>query len=442
MSSQSICDPDPSSGGTAPRTRRARRWKVLAAALAVSSLVAAACGDDSGSGDSTATTAATAAPGASAAVAADSTLKALTIGFINQEAGSVGTYPETKVAIQAAVDYINKELGGVDKHPIKLDTCATDGTVASSQKCAEQMVNDKVLFVTGGLDNNMQAWYPVLDPAGIPVIGGIPVAGADFNAKNGSFFVGGGATSYPGLAAYVLKFLPNAKKVGVLANDTPGAAAALPLVRKPLEAAGVQVTDVKVPASQADWLAPFASVKNMDAVLVLVGSANCISLAKARLSQQSTVPMVSVSACYSQATIDGAGEGGMNGWRVTQNFEDPQGTSADAHTYQTVMKKYAPSGANLSGFAPVAFVDMMTMYVNILKPLGYDGSTLDKIVAKVKDPAGGKVFMGPTYKCGVAGAPFVAICNYNTQWFSVKDGKLTDPTGFVDLVPTIKIANT
>ncbi|HKA04019.1 MAG TPA: hypothetical protein VKD67_06800 [Acidimicrobiales bacterium] len=440
-----------------------------AGAAVALALVAAACGgDNSSKGASSATTAAgaattaagvpttaggaatTAAGGASTtagstsldkAGSADDSMPKLKIGFINQEAGSVGTYPENKAAAEAAVQFINKELGGVEKHAIDLDECAVDGTVASSQKCAQQMVNDKVLFVTGGLDNNMQAWYPILDPAGIPVVGGVPVAGADFNAANSYMFVGGGATTYPGLAAYIIQFMPKVKKVGILANDTPGAAAALPLVTKPLQAKGISVSDVKVPASQADWLAPFASVKDNDAVAVLVGSANCISLAKARESQQSDVPMVSVSACYSQATVQGAGAPALNGWTVNQNFDDPQGDSPDAKTYQDTMHKYAGANANLSGFAPVVFNDFLTFYTNILKPLGYAGSTTDKVVAKAKDSAGGKVFMGPNYKCGEADAPYKAICNYNSHWFAIKDGKLTSPTPWVDLTDTIKVAN-
>ena len=461
-----------------PRRRKGRRLTVGAAAAMALALTAAACGSDNSGSSSSATTAAsagtattatassattaataatTAAGGASTtaaaaggaptatpldkAGAADDTLPKLKIGFINQEAGSVGTYPENKAAAEAAVQFINKELGGVEKHAIDLDECVVDGTVATSQKCAQQMVDDKVLFVTGGLDNNMQAWYPILDPAGIPVIGGIPVAGADFNAKNSYMFIGGGATTYPGLAAYITMFMSNVKTVGILANDTPGATAALPLVTKPLQAKNITVNDVKVPTSQADWLAPFASVKDNDAIAVLVSSANCISLAKARDSQQSTVPMVSVSTCYSASTLQGAGTSGLNGWTVNQYFDDPQGDAPDAKVYQDTMHKYAGANANLAGFAPVVFSDLLTAYTTVLKPLGYAGDTTDKIVAKVKDPAGAKVFNGPNYKCAVAGAPFAAICNYNMHWFAIKDGKLTNPTPWVDLTDTIKIAN-
>jgi branched-chain amino acid transport system substrate-binding protein len=399
-------------------------------------LVVSACGSSSKSNTSTATT----TGGAASGTKADSSLPAVTIGFINQEAGSTGAYPETRIAAQAAVDYINNELGGVDKHPIKLDTCATDGTAASSQKCAGQMVSDKVLFVSEGLDVQLSAQYPTLEAANLPVIGGVPVAGADYTEKDAYYYIGGGATTYPGLATYILKYLPNAKKVGVLLNDTAGAASALPKVQKPLDGQGVKTTAVKVPSTQADWLAPFASVKDSDALAVFIGPANCISLAKARDSQQSKVPVVSVSTCYSQATLKGAGNSGLDGWIVNQYFEDPQGDSPDAQTYRQVMGKYAGPNANLSSFAPVSFVDMMTSYTTLLKPLGFSATT-DQIVAKIKDPAGGKIFMGPKYVCGAPGAPYTAICNFQLQYFTVQAGKLTQPTGFIDITPTIQVAN-
>jgi branched-chain amino acid transport system substrate-binding protein len=439
--------------------RRFRRtptvqWS-MGATLVALSLVAMACGSDESGADTTAAsptaadTAAsptTAAEGGTSAGTAGGTApapasgEALRIGFINQEAGSVGVYPETVAAAEAAVEYINTELGGLDGHPLELVKCVTDGTVPATQRCAEQMVNEGVVFAQAGLDNNLQALHPILEAAGIPLLGGIPITPGDFNATNARFFIAGGAVAYPGLATYILEFMPDVKTVGILANDSPGAAAALPLVTKPLQAAGIEVTDVKVPATQSDWLAPFASVRNFDAAAVLVAPPNCISLAGARQSQQSDLPMVSVSSCYSQSIIDEVGEDGLNGWVVNQYFDDPQGDTPDAQTYQQAMETYAGPDANLSGFAPVSFTNVMTMYTNVLEPLGFEGATVEAIMEKVDDPAGGKVFMGPEYQCSQPDAPFAAICNYQLQWFEIEGGKLTNPTGFVDIIPTIKVA--
>ena len=81
----------------------------------------------------------------------------------------------------------------------------------------------------------------------------------------------------------------------------------------------------------------------------------------------------------------------------------------------------------------------MTAYNNVLTTLGPD-ATSDKISTQMVDPAGGQVFMGPKYVCGAPDNPYSAICNYNLQWFAINAGKLTNPTGFVDIRPTIKVA--
>ena len=399
---------------------------LAAVGLATHTASASTVPDDTGGGDA-------------CSGAADESLEPYTIGFINQEAGSVGTFPEALAASQAAVDYINAELCGFDGHMIELDTCQTDGTPATSQRCAEQMVNDGVPFVTGGLDGNMPAWYSILDGAGIPVIGGIPIAGPDFAAENSYMFVGGGAASYPGLAAYILTFMEDVDTVGILANDSEGAAAAIPLVQIPLEAEGITVNVVQVPATQADWLAPYTQVADSDAIAVLVAPPNCVSVAQARDSQQSDVTMVSVSSCFNASVIEGAGQSGLNGWVVNQYYDDPTGDSEDAQTYQQAMATYAGEDANLSGFAPITFSNMMTLYRNVFSQMTYDEATVDAIVAKLEDPAGGTVFMGPSYVCKAPDAPFAAICNVSLRWFEVEEGVLTNPTDYVDLTEIIRI---
>ena len=236
---------------------------------------------------------------------------------------------------------------------------------------------------------------------------------------------------------YIIRYLPNAKRVGILANDTAGAATGISNVQTLLEARGIEVVVVRAPASQCDWLAPFAAVSRTDAIAVLVSTQNCIPVAQARNSQRSSIPMISVSACFSSNVINAVGKEGLNGWRVDQKFENPEGTTKDALTYQRVMKKYAGDKANLLGFAPPSFANLVTVYTNALKPLGA-GVTTASLVEKMKDPAGGKVFMGGRYQCRKSGDPYPAICNYQTSWASVVEGKLEDPTAFVDLGPAIK----
>ena len=55
-------------------------------------------------------------------------------------------------------------------------------------------------------------------------------------------------------------------------------------------------------------------------------------------------------------------------------------------------------------------------------------------------PPAGRCSWGPSTSASQPDAPFAAICNYQLQWFEIEGGKLTNPTGFVDIIPTIKVA--
>ena len=50
------------------------------------------------------------------------------VGFVNQENAPAGSFPELRLGAQAALRYVNEELGGAGGRPIQLATCATAGS--------------------------------------------------------------------------------------------------------------------------------------------------------------------------------------------------------------------------------------------------------------------------------------------------------------------------
>jgi branched-chain amino acid transport system substrate-binding protein len=55
--------------------------------------------------------------------AADPSLEPVVVGYVNQE-GGVPAFPEATAATEAAVEYINAELGGIGGHPLELKHCS------------------------------------------------------------------------------------------------------------------------------------------------------------------------------------------------------------------------------------------------------------------------------------------------------------------------------
>ena len=146
----------------------------LAAGVVALGLVAAACSEDSGTSSGTTageaattaasatTTATSAATGSSEAPTTTGSSNAdrdkvaldyvgateakaasgdpITIGYVNQE-GATPAFPENTVGLEAAVDYINSTLGGVQGRPVQIKKCVVQKE-EDGQKCGQEMLAD------------------------------------------------------------------------------------------------------------------------------------------------------------------------------------------------------------------------------------------------------------------------------------------------------------
>ena len=175
------------------------------------------------------------------------------------------------------------------------------------------------------------------------------------------------------MAAYILNFMPDVKTVGIIANDSPGAAAALPLVTKPLEAEGIDVTDVKVPSDPERLVGTVRLGAGQGRGRGLGRPAELRQPRPGSEGQQSDVTMVSVSSCYSADRARGHGRDRPERVGRQPVLRRPARDDAGRHDVSGRSWEVRPADANLSGFAPVVFTDMMTVYTNVLKPLGFEG---------------------------------------------------------------------
>lgn len=120
-----------------------------------------------------------------------------------------------------AVSYINKELGGVDGHPLKLDTCFTT-TEEQGTTCADQFLADKSLplIATGGVAVGAQSFFNTLQGK-IPVLDGVAVTPFDAVQKN-TFILFGDSTHVLGPMGTYATTVLHAKTASVIYPQTPG----------------------------------------------------------------------------------------------------------------------------------------------------------------------------------------------------------------------------
>ncbi len=102
-------------------------------------------------------------------VAADESMEPVTFGFHNLEGGAV-SLPEIRLGFEEGIKYVNEELGGINGHPIEIESCNVDVTPESSVNCANQFVEAGVDVAVQGVDVAADAALPVLRQAGIAEI--------------------------------------------------------------------------------------------------------------------------------------------------------------------------------------------------------------------------------------------------------------------------------
>lgn len=404
--------------------RRRRGRTAICAAVAAVSMIVTACSSSGGSHNSSNSGSTDSTANSSSGNKATGT--PLVIGYMNDSGGPNG-YPAYDDGVTAAIGYINNELGGVQGHPLKLDKCTDDGTAADTQRCGQQMVADKPLLVTIGLVNNMASVYPLLSAAGIPVVGGTPVAQTDYTAKDAYFFEGGSLAVVPAMALLAHKILPNAKSVGIIGLDVPQGRAAVPLVTGPLTSFGIKSKTVFASPTTTDYLAPLSGLdpSKQDAIIVMTTQPGCNGVAQATKSQNLKIPVIAGAQCNDAKIIKQAG-GAMTGWYVWSTAPDPTSDDPGAVKYRNAMAKYNPSGA-VGTLSESTFGNVMTIY-GLLNQIGASASSAT--ISSTLNTTPGKSFYGADYKCGEA-KNFPSVCNFGTRWWQILDvnGKLKDATG-------------
>jgi len=350
----------------------------------------------------------------------------LVVGFINQENAAAGSFPEVRTDAEAAVRYVNTRLGGVRGHPLKLETCATDGSPESSQACANRLRLKNPIAVLGGLDLGAAASIPVFDSAGIPYVGASPTLGDELTASAAFMLTGGAAADLLGQAQYVTDTL-HVKKVAVVYIDLPGLlATAVEVAKDVLGKKGV--TDVKLVAEKADT-ADFTPAlndvarNNPDVILAVFPPQGCSRIMAARKALSIKAKVMFPGACAAQSVIDASGGGG-DGAYFTSGFLAYDGSDPDVVTYRDERKKFGAKEPP-SALAQAGFGEVMDLHdVLAAMTLDINPSTVIAALRTTKDHRG---FMSHPYTCDRQQVFLLsAVCNANVRLLQYGDGHFTD----------------
>ena len=364
------------------------------------------------------------------AVAADTSLQPIKIGMINQEDTPIGSFPEVRFAAEAAVNWINAELGGVDGRPLEFHWCITPFSPEQSQVCAQEMVQEEVDALVGGINVMSQASFPILEQNGIPVVGGIP-AGLTEQRSAFSFTFSGGSSG--GLAAFMKHAVDNGAKKAVIAYGEFDAfeVAAADYGAVVGEYLGLDVKLVRFPVIAADFLPVLnqAIEFEADAVVIAAADSSCVSIMETFKELEIDAQLYLVGACAADHVIEAAD--GANVGVVFNSEGPPNDADVEGTLFDEVTNRYNTGPAQAAG--TVGFRGMMNLY-GVLVELGGDQITRQAIIDTLRQSVNHESFWGHPYTCDgqqVPGLP--ALCAPQQTLFTMETvGEVEFVSGWID----------
>lgn len=376
--------------------------------VAVVALVAlAACGSKAGSNGS---------PGSSTTVD-ESVLGArkpatgtpIKVGFVIDGKSDALDSTSVLTAGKATVEYVNEYLGGINGHPIALQTCETGATPTGAANCASQLVNAKVATVVVPLSSQDGALATGLKGSGIPFV--------TYLTANPAIAVNPNAFVLPNPFAAIaapaaLAKARGLKKVGLVIIDVPATTGPISALAKPIFAkAGVGFDMINISAQVADPTPDIQQGMNDGDDMFVIGGSDSFTVSAIKAMNQlgfgGTIALAGGSTATNVAkSLPGVLQGIATVSPMTSDPSDP-----DVELYDAVMAKYAgsvdPIAATPDGFASVlGFVRALEGVTDAV-----DAASIRTALAAMPRPVALPLGGGITFQCGAKVIPIApSIC--------------------------------
>jgi len=354
------------------------------------------------------------------------------VGLLNLENGPV-TFPMVRGGIEASIAYINDYKGGIGGHPLKLVHCETDSQPATSQRCANQILDQKPAFIIGGADTGASGAYPVWERANLAVVGGISFTPVEQNYKKGFMF---GAVSGPDNAAAIVYASKQGAKSGVsvYTSDSQGTRVGDGVIKFMKNVGMSPVTGVPIPPTASDVSAQAATVVTSNPnILFTTTPVGCASLLKSVNQLGFKGKVFVIDPCTDPKVIAAAGAGANN---ITWGSPvDLPNSTPDSKLYMAILAKYSPSTPPIS--LTILGMQGVMNAQTYLSPIA-DSLTTDSIVAAFTKGTDNPNFAAHPFTCDGKQIPgSISVCNGYQRILNYADGKTTAIGDWVDPAPAM-----
>lgn len=363
--------------------------------------------------------------------AADPAKSPITLGWVNAEGGPI-QFPEATLGAEAAVKFINAELGGIGGHPLALNKCIITQAEEEGTKCGQQLVNDPAVvgIAYGNVVVGNQALAAV-NKGSKPVVAGVDVTPSDATAPNTYILFGSGTSAFGTFGVYARDVL-KAKTAALIYQDLPDTNNAVTAVKKSLEGAGLTVKLGPFAATSTDLIQPLtaAGAQTADVVVPVIQPAACVNVAKTIKQLAITTPILASPLCLSPAVRASLGDFPTWTYGIAQTLpSDP--TAADATTYLQTAEKYGlPRDEAVKVYGALAWSEILA-YAKLMNTIGADKVSAATLTAALKSFTGPVVMGATELSCGKNTAQ-PALCNDTSRFYSYQGkGAFKAETGWL-----------
>lgn len=390
--------------GTHARPVRSRVWTAVGAGLVLMTGAACSSGTSHSSGPSDQSTL-TGTP--------------VKVGLFNPGTGPLAL-PGVKTGTDAGVKYVNSKLGGINGHPVQVESCSIDGTPETTIGCANKFVQDKVVAAFDGFNYSSSAGISILQAAKIPLIGNISFDQTTGSAADGRLFFAAPQASF--LVGAMQGFKAEGKKSATLTlQDLPTSHKTIDTEVTPLAAAmGIKATGLYYSTTNPNFSAVASTiVSTKPDVAGLIASPSesvCTQLVK-NLRSVGYKGEVFVAACTSFIKSDPASAPGSALYSSVWLPGSEKSAPATAVDQLKVATKYLTDAGGTADFYGYAQFATMVDFATGLATVKSDSPTGASVLSTLRSLKDFPSFLGPRITCGKATTP---NCTSQMLLFSVQ----------------------
>jgi branched-chain amino acid transport system substrate-binding protein len=401
---------------------RGRRWRATVGVTVAAAAVMGGCGGSGSTSRGLSSPAGSAGSGAPVSTLPPPHGDPIGLAMITQESGPAAL-PDSRLAAEAAVRYVNTELGGAAGRPLELQTCVSDGSPEQSSGCANQLLEKHPVAFVGETELGTAGSVPIIEKAGVPLVGAAGVT-PELVFSHDAFAFGLDAVGdWSGWTKY-LATDGKAKTINVINIDIPAAPVFEKVIRSVAQANGAKVAKVvSLPLAATDASAQMAA-GNPDVIMAVSSAQLCVPVAQAHQSIAPQAKLFLPGICGSPQTISAAGSA-MDSALVGVGGLNPYDTKqADVASYRRALATYG-KGVPLSQFAANAFTAVMNLKA-VIDKLGATGVTPGTITNAIRSGSNVPSFMTDTYTCDAKVVSSPVTCVRGRRVLEVKGTQLAD----------------